>query len=346
MFAARKILSDIPRFTWRYMVARTFKVAIVGAGGGIGQPLSLLLRQSPGITELALHDLHGTKGLAADHSHICTRCQVSGYEGEGELETAVSKSDVVVVAAGMPRLPGMERDHLMAANGNVAIKVTNAISVACPHALVAFITNPINMIVPAAAEILKAAGTFSPERLFGITTLDVVRSKTFIAEHMQISPDTVNIPVIGGHAGKTILPLISQCQPHFKGNASDIEKLTCRIQEAGTEVVKAKAGKGSATLSMAFAGAKFVDSLLRALNGEEGLVECAYVASDLTDAPFFASPVELGKQGIKRYLDLPNLSESEKHALKKLLPVLQQNAIEGQLFARNSTAERIKKLSN
>ncbi|EDW77047.1 uncharacterized protein Dwil_GK22161 [Drosophila willistoni] len=346
MFAARKILSDIPSFTWRYLLARTLKVAIVGAGGGIGQPLSLLLRQSPGITKLALHDLHGTKGLAVDHSHICTQVRVSGYEGEKELEMAVSNSDVVVVAAGMPRLPGMERDHLMAANGKVAIKVANAISVACPHAFVAFITNPINMIVPAAAQILKAAGTFNPKRLFGITTLDLVRSKKFIGDHMQINPEAVNIPVIGGHAGITILPLFSQCQPQFNGNASDIEKLTKRIQEAGTEVVNAKAGQGSATISMAFAGAKFVDSLLRALNGEERLVECAFVASTLTDAPFFASPLELGKQGIKRHLDLPNLSESEKQALEKLLPVLKKNAIEGQMFAHNFTAERIKKLSN
>lgn len=48
-------------------------------------------------------------------------------------------------------------------------------------------------------------------------------------------------------------------------------------QDAGTEVVKAKAGAGSATLSMAYAGARFAFSMIRALNGEAGVVECAYV---------------------------------------------------------------------
>lgn len=48
-------------------------------------------------------------------------------------------------------------------------------------------------------------------------------------------------------------------------------------QDAGTEVVKAKAGAGSATLSMAYAGARFAFSMIRALNGEPGVVECAYV---------------------------------------------------------------------
>lgn len=61
-----------------------------------------------------------------------------------------------------------------------------------------------------------------------------------------------------------------------------------RIQDAGTEVVNAKAGAGSATLSMAWAAARFVEACLRAMNGEGGIVECSYVASSLTSLPFFA----------------------------------------------------------
>lgn len=60
------------------------------------------------------------------------------------------------------------------------------------------------------------------------------------------------------------------------------------IQDAGTEVVNAKAGAGSATLSMAWAAARFAEACLRAMAGEGGVVECAYVASSLTSLPFFA----------------------------------------------------------
>jgi malate dehydrogenase len=66
------------------------------------------------------------------------------------------------------------------------------------------------------------------------------------------------------------------------------------LQEAGTEVVKAKAGAGSATLSMAMAGARFAVSLIRALRGEQGVVECAYVRSDLTESKYFSTPILLG----------------------------------------------------
>ncbi|XP_016992278.2 malate dehydrogenase, mitochondrial [Drosophila rhopaloa] len=339
MFLLGSLKSQTKIAPWR-VVIRTLKVSVVGAGGGIGQPLSLLIRRSPGIDELALHDLSEMKGIAADLSHVSQEGKVIGFTGEVELEPALSGADVVVVAAGMPRLPGMLRDQLMAANGSVAVKVATAVSNACPGALLAFITNPINMIVPTAAEVLKAHGAYDPRRLFGITTLDVVRSKKFIGDAMKISPDKVNIPVIGGHAGITILPLISQCQPEFKGGREDVQKMTHRIQEAGTEVVNAKAGKGSATLSMAFAGAHFVDSLLRGIGGQEGIIECAFVASELTEAPFIASLLELGKYGIKRYLPLPPMSVNEKEAFEKLLPVLKQNANEGIDFARKSLMEK------
>lgn len=52
-------------------------------------------------------------------------------------------------------------------------------------------------------------GTFNPSRLFGVTTLDVVRAEAFIAELLGADPKDVSVPVVGGHAGATILPLLS-----------------------------------------------------------------------------------------------------------------------------------------
>ncbi|XP_020799932.1 uncharacterized protein LOC110177516 [Drosophila serrata] len=339
-----KLLSKISLAApWRFS-RRTLKVTIVGAGGGIGQPLSVCLRALPGLKELALHDLADMKGIATDLSHINKPGMVTSFSGEKQLEQAVSGADIVVVAAGMPRLPGMQREQLMAANGQVAVKVATAVSAACPGALLAFITNPVNMIVPAAAEVLKANGNFDPRRLFGITTLDVIRSQKFIGDYMNVSPEGVDIPVIGGHAGITILPLISQCHPEFKGGPAEIQEMTHRIQEAGTEVVKAKAGKGSATLSMAVAGSHFVYALRRGMQGDEGVIECSFVASELTDAPFFASPLELGKDGIKRFLPLPEMSNAEQEALAQLIPILQGNAKEGIEFARKCLEENAKVL--
>merc|ERR1711935_718010 len=100
----------------------------------------------------------------------------------------------------------------------------------------------------------------------------------------------VSCPVIGGHSGITIIPVISQCTPAVSFPGEERAKLSVRIQNAGTEVVEAKAGAGSATLSMAYAAASFAHSLLKAKSGKE-VVECAYVASSVTEASYFATPI-------------------------------------------------------
>lgn len=109
-----------------------------------------------------------------------------------------------------------------------------------------------------------------------------------------LDPQKVSVPVIGGHSGITIIPVISQAKPSVSFPDDKLKALTERIQEAGTEVVKAKAGTGSATLSMAYAGARFGFSLIRALNGEQNVIECAYVRSNVTEAKYFSTPVLLG----------------------------------------------------
>jgi len=310
-----------------------YKVTVCGASGGIGQPLSLLLKQNPLVTNLALYDIVHTPGVAADLSHIDTKSQAEGFMGPDQLGNALKGADVVVIPAGVPRKPGMTRDDLFNVNAGIIRDIANSIAKNCPKALVAIITNPVNTCVPIAAEILKKAGVYDPLRLFGVSTLDVVRARAFIGHSLGVDPQNVNIPVIGGHSGVTILPVLSQCQPAFKGNQDAIEKLTVRIQEAGTEVVKAKAGAGSATLSMAYAGARFAGSLLRGLNGEKNVVECSYVQSNVTEATFFATPLVLGKNGLQENLGLPKLNDFEKKLLTAAIPELKKNIQKGVEFA-------------
>jgi malate dehydrogenase len=60
--------------------------------------------------------------------------------------------------------------------------------------------------------------------------------------------------VVGGHSGETIVPLFSQIKPSFTIPDDKFDALVHRVQFGGDEVVKAKDGAGSATLSMAYAG--------------------------------------------------------------------------------------------
>lgn len=241
---------------------------------------------------------------------------------------------MVIIPAGMPRKPGMSRDDLFNTNAGIVRDLAQAIATTCPKALIGIITNPVNSCVPIAAEVLKKNNVFDPNRLFGVSTLDVVRSSAFIGEAANLDPTKVALPVIGGHSGVTIIPLLSQTNPSVSFPDAKVKQLSERIQEAGTEVVKAKAGTGSATLSMGYAGARFALSLVRAVSGEKNVIECAYVQSSVTEATYFATPLRLNENGIEENLGLPKLNKYEEGLLKTALPELHKNIKTGEDFVK------------
>ena len=248
------------------------------------------------------------------------------------MKAALTGAKVVVIPAGVPRKPGMTRDDLFNINAGIVKTLVEGCAEYCPDAVLAIISNPVNSTVPIAAEILKKKGVYDPRKVCGVTTLDVVRANTFVANHLGKDPADVDVTVIGGHAGITILPLFSQV-PGFSPSAEDLEALTVRTQFGGDEVVKAKAGAGSATLSMAYAGYVFAENVVKALQGEEGIVQCSFVESNLTEAKFFASPCKFDKNGASEVLPFGKLSAYEQKWLDKMIPELKAQIQKGIDFA-------------
>jgi malate dehydrogenase len=294
------------------------KVAVLGAAGGIGQALSLLLKiQLPAGCELSLYDVAPVvPGVAVDLSHIPTDVKVQGF-GKDELGAALAGADIVLIPAGVPRKPGMDRSDLFNINAGIVRNLVDGIADHCPDACTCIITNPVNTTVAIAAETLKAKGVYNKNKLFGVTTLDVIRAETFVAQLKGLSPESVHVPVIGGHSGTTILPLLSQVEG-VSFSDEEVASLTTRIQNAGTEVVEAKAGGGSATLSMGQAAARFCLSLVAAMRGDN-VVEFTYVETNSDDALFFSHPVRLGKNGVEEILPYGTLSAFEEKAKNDML---------------------------
>ncbi|GLB10138.1 hypothetical protein AtubIFM57258_006077 [Aspergillus tubingensis] len=324
------------------------KAAVLGASGGIGQPLSLLLKTSPLVDDLALYDVVNTPGVAADLSHISSVAKISGFLPKDDgLKHALTGADIVVIPAGIPRKPGMTRDDLFKINAGIVRDLVKGIAEYCPKAFVLIISNPVNSTVPIAAEVLKAAGVFDPKRLFGVTTLDVVRAETFVQEYSgHKDPSAVRIPVVGGHSGETIVPLFSKAVPSFQIPADKYDALVNRVQFGGDEVVKAKDGAGSATLSMAYAGFRFAQSVIKASQGQSGIVEPTFVylpgvtggeeISKATGLEFFSTLVELGTNGAEKAINvLEGVTEQEKKLIKTCTEGLKGNIEKGIEFVKN-----------
>ncbi|CAH6721962.1 malate dehydrogenase, cytoplasmic [[Candida] jaroonii] len=334
------------------------KVTVCGAAGGIGQPLSLLLKLNSKVSELSLFDVVNVPGVGADLSHICSDSKTQSFlpssrEDKTALAESLKGSNLVVIPAGVPRKPGMTRDDLFNINAGIIKGLAEGIAENCPDAFVLVISNPVNSTVPIVAETLKKNNVYNPKKLFGVTTLDIVRANTFISQLFpsDTKPTDFNINVIGGHSGETIVPLYSLGNSgdyYSKLSSEEKSKLINRVQFGGDEVVQAKNGAGSATLSMAYAGYKLAESILKAFD-EPGVIECTYLNLDSSikgaaeakklvgDLEFFSLPVELSKEGIKevKYELLTKINEDEKKLLSVAIDQLSKNIEKGVKFVNN-----------
>lgn len=292
---------------------------------------------------MALFDIVNAKGVAADLSHINTPAVVTGYqpkdkEDKTAIVEALKGTDVVIIPAGVPRKPGMTRADLFNINASIIRDLVANIGRTAPNAAILIISNPVNSTVPIAAQVLKKLGVFNPKKLFGVTTLDSVRAETFFGELTNTNPNTLKgkISVIGGHSGDTIVPLINYNKlVGLISSKSQYDAFVHRVQFGGDEVVKAKNGAGSATLSMAYAGYRFAEYVINSLSGRlknEPVPDSAYIYlpgipggkevsnAHLQGVEFFSVPVFLSNGEISSFID-PFKSLTVTDDEKKLVEV-------------------------
>jgi malate dehydrogenase len=304
----------------------------------------MFLALNENVSELVVQDLTVAmvppEGVAADLSHIETKCKVSSFAMDPskppvEQLECLTGCHLVVVPAGVPRKPGMTRDDLLGINASIARGIAEACAKYCPDAILALIVNPVNSIVPCVAELYKGKG-LDASKVLGITTLDVVRANKFVGSELGVNPSDVDIPVIGGHAGVTIMPVFSQDKHGAKLTADQVAALDKRTQDAGTEVVTAKNGKGSATLSMAYAGSRLCKAVLSGLAGTPA-TECAYlgVGPEVAEGtPYFATKVTFGPKGVEKIHPIGELTEYEKGRLaSEVIPALTTEIASGVKYA-------------
>lgn len=111
------------------------------------------------------------------------------------------------------------------------------------------------------------------------------------------------------------------------------------MQFGGDEVVQAKGGAGSATLSMAMAGARFAESLLKAAQGQKNVIEPTFVDSPLykdKGCEYFASNVELGPNGVEKIHPVGKITDHEQKLLDVCLADLKGNISKGVDFVKQN----------
>jgi len=101
------------------------------------------------------------------------------------------------------------------------------------------------------------------------------------------------------------------------------------------EGVKAKDGAGSATLSMAFAGAEFADYVMAGLSGEK-VTQCTFVDQTVVpEAKFFSLPCSLGKEGVETIHSYGSVNAYEEKLIADMIPDLVAQADKGFKWAES-----------
>ncbi|KAG5493783.1 hypothetical protein JKF63_01615 [Porcisia hertigi] len=325
------------------------RVALFGCNSAVGQVLSLLFKTNPHVEELVCCSTAAAAapdgdempgyGIAADLSHIDTSPKVHYAADEDQWPLLLRDAQLIVLCSGRCFDPlRKDRDIALKEAAPAVRRIMAAVASSDTKASIAVVSSPVNTLTPLCAELLKASGKFDPRKLFGVTTLDVIRTRKLVAAALHMNPYDVNVPVVGGRGGVTACPLIAKTGLRLP--LEDIIRISSEVQSYGAPFETA-GGTGSCNalstevappvaLGLAYAACDFCVSLLKAHRGDVGIVECALVESTMRpETPFFSSRVELGREGVQRVFPMGTLTSYEHELIEAAVPELARDVQAG-----------------
>ena len=277
------------------------KISLIG-GGQIGGNLALLAAQKE-LGDIVIYDIPNAEGMIKGKAlDISQLTPMDGYDakisGSSNPED-IKDSDVIIITAGVPRKPGMNREDLLGINIKIITDVANNVKKYAPNAFVIVLSNPLDAIV---YSFYKVSG-FSKNKVIGMAgVLDSTRFKTFLAMETGYSVQDVNCMVLGGH-GDTMVPItrlatIGGIPAEELISKKRLDAIVERTRFGGGELVKLF-GNGSAYYAPAASG---VEMAISFINDEKKVLPCAaYLNGEYGIKNVYAGvPVLIGNKGVEK----------------------------------------------
>ncbi len=295
------------------------KIALIG-GGQIGGNLALLAAQKE-LGDVVIVDIPNAEGMIKGKAlDIMQLCPHDGYdinlEGNSDY-SAIQNSDVVIITAGVPRKPGMDREDLLQINLKIITDVANNVKEHAPNAFVIVLSNPLDAIVYA---FYKISG-FSKNKVIGMAgALDSGRFRTFIAMETGYSVQDVTCMVLGGH-GDSMVPVsrlatVGGVPVTSLISSERLKEIENRTKFGGGEIVKLF-GNGSAYYAPAACAIEMAESYLK---DKKRVIPCASLCEGEFGVHgfFIGVPTVIGANGIEKILEF-DLLPDERSALENTL---------------------------
>ena len=310
---------------------RRKKISLIG-GGQIGGNLALIASQKE-LGDVVIFDIPQSEGMVKGKAlDIMQLRPHDGYDtniiGTSNYND-IKDSDVIIITAGIPRKPGMDREDLMSINLGIMKDVATNVKKYAPESFVIVISNPLDAMVYA---FHKVSG-FKKNKVIGMAgALDSGRFRAFIAMETGYSVQDVTCMVLGGH-GDSMVP-ITRLATIGGVPVTDIispdrlKEIENRTRFAGGEIVKLF-GNGSAFYAPAQCAIEMAESFLK---DKKRVIPCAALCEGEfgIHGYFIGVPTVIGSSGIEKIIEF-NLTDDEKNALENTLNAVKKTVSETKL---------------
>lgn len=280
------------------------KISIVGAGR-VGESTAQMLAIQKLAEQIVLIDLDEqyAKGVALD---IQETSPVYHFDAEliGASDIAnIKDSNIVIITAGMPRKPGMDRADVLAINLKIIDEIMDGVIKHAPDSYVIVVSNPVDVLTYYA----NKKANWPRNRIMGQAgILDSMRVSSFIAMETDYSINDIQAMVLGGH-GDTMVPLprfttVSGISIEHLLDQKTISNIIQRTRDGGAEILNLKQ-KSSAYDAPGAAVTIMVESIVhnkRRLLPCITMLEGEYGQNDVA----IGVPVVLGKNGVEKIVEL------------------------------------------
>ena len=310
---------------------RRKKISLIG-GGQIGGNLALIASQKE-LGDVVIFDIPQSEGMVKGKAlDIMQLRPHDGYDtnitGTSDYND-IKDSDVIIITAGIPRKPGMDREDLMSINLGIMKDVATNVKKYAPESFVIVISNPLDAMVYA---FHKVSG-FKKNKVIGMAgALDSGRFRAFIAMETGYSVQDVTCMVLGGH-GDSMVPItrlatIGGVPVTDLISPDRLKEIEDRTRFAGGEIVKLF-GNGSAFYAPAQCAIEMAESFLK---DKKRVIPCAALCEGEfgIDGYFIGVPTVIGSSGIEKIIEF-NLTNDEKNALENTLNAVKKTVSETKL---------------
>ena len=307
------------------------KITLIG-GGQIGGNLALIATQKES-GDIVIFDIPQSEGMVKGKAlDIMQLRPHDGYDtdivGTSDYND-IESSDVIIITAGIPRKPGMDREDLMSINLRIMKDVATNVKKYAPEAFVIVISNPLDAMVYA---FHKVSG-FKKNKVVGMAgALDSGRFRAFIAMETGYSVQDVTCMVLGGH-GDSMVPItrlatIGGVPVTDLISAERLKEIEDRTRFAGGEIVKLF-GNGSAFYAPAQCAMEMAESYLK---DKKRVIPCAALCEGEfgVEGFFIGVPTVIGSKGIEKIIEF-SLTDEEKSALENTLNAVKKTVSETKL---------------